>query len=234
MSADSYRPSSVRAIILGIIAFIILVSIFCGLAEVIKYAGAPFLIIPEKLGWIPEVNKDDVVTVNMNSKATQINFERTGDFVVYAYNYDLLVMTDELANANAIPWLKITNAQNGQSLPVDYVQKALTPFDSSHARGRPIFHFIVPEQGVYNIQFPGREVLIFFLPDQVTGNMGIILFCFVIQAVILAIPIGSIIRSRQLKQKAKLDEIRNLKTTSDEKFWQELKRQRNSQLGKPK
>jgi len=143
-----------------------------------------------------------------------------------------LVMTDELAQANAKPWMEITNSQNGQSLAVDYVQRALTPFDSSNARGRPIFHFIVPETGSYHIQYPGREVLIFFLPDQVTGNMGIILFCFVIQLIVLSIPIGTIIRNQQKKQKARLDEIRNLKTTSDEKFWEELKRQRNSQNGK--
>lgn len=232
MSADSYRPSSIRAIVLGIIAFIIILSIFCGLAEVIKSVGAPFLILPEKLGWIPDVSRDDVVTVNMENKAIQINFDRTGDFVVYAYNYDLLVMTDELAKANAIPWMKIENTQSGQQIAVDYIQRGLTPFDSSNARGRPIFHFIVPEKGNYRISYPSRQVLLYFLPDQVTGNMGIILFCFVIQVIILAIPVGTFFNARRKKQKAKLDEIRNLKKTSDEKFWQELKRQRNSQNDK--
>jgi len=234
MSPESYRPTSIRAIIFGIIAFIIVLSIFCGLSEVIKFVGSPFLILPEKLGWIPDVSKEDVVTVNMKDKSIQMIFDRTGNYVVYAYNYDLLMMTDELAKANAKPWLAIVNIQNGQNITPEYVQRGLTPFDSSLARGRPIFHFVVSESGTYQITYPSREVFIFFLPDQVTGNMGVILVSFIIQIVILGIPVWSVLNARHKKNQAKLDEIRNLKTTSDEKFWQELKRQRESQSGKTK
>ncbi len=234
MPSDSYRPSSARAIILGIIAFIILMAIICGLAEVLKFAGSPFLILPEKFGWIPDVSRKDVTAVDMQMNNIQLSFDRTGDYVVYAYDYDLLMVTDELARANANPWLKIINANDGNSIKPDFVQRALTPFDSSNARGRPIFHFVIPESGTYNISFPKRYAIIYFLPDQVTGRFGIIIFSFLLQITIIGIPLAALIRKQYRKRQAKLDEIRNLKKPTNDQFWQELKRQRESQRGSPK
>lgn len=234
MPSESYRPTSVRSILFGIIAFIIVLSIFCGLSEVVKFIGSPFLILPEQLGWIPEVSKEDVVSLNLKNRSSELTLERTGNYVIYAYNYDLLVMTDELAEAKAKPWLKITNSQSGQVVSVDYVSRALTPFDSSLARGRPIFHFVLAEAGRYQLNYPSRDVLIFILPDQVTGNMGVILFSFCVQALILGIPIGSYLKARRKKKQASLEAIRNLKRTSDDKFWQEVRRHRDSQREKMK
>lgn len=234
MPSDSYRPSSARAIILGIIAFAILLSIVCGLAEVVKLVGAPFLILPEKLGWIPEVSKSDVTAIDMQMKSIQLDLDRSGGYVVYAYDYDLLLVTDELARANAKPWLKVVNVASGQQITPEYVQRALIPFDSSLARGRPIFHFTVDSSGLYNISFPQRYTIISLLPDQLTGYLGIILFSFLLQVVLIGIPLTAFIHSRYKKKQAKLDEIRNLKRPNNEKFWEELRHQRELQRGKPK
>lgn len=234
MPSDSYRPSSARAIIFGIIAFSILMAIICGLAEVVKFAGSPFLILPEKLGWIPDVSRNDVTAVDMQMSSIQLSFDHSGDYVVYAYDYDLLLVTDELARANSNPWLKIVSTSDGKSIRPDFVQRALMPFDSSNARGRPIFHFVIPEPGLYTISFPKRYAVIYFLPDQVTGKIGIIIFSFLLQITIIGIPLAALLRKQYRKQQMKLDEIRNLKKPTDDKFWEELKRQRESQRGSSK
>ncbi|OJX37945.1 MAG: hypothetical protein BGO78_07835 [Chloroflexi bacterium 44-23] len=233
MSSETYRPSSIRAIIFGIIAFIILLTMICGLAEVVKFIGAPFLILPEKLGWIPDVSRKDVIPVDMQLNTIDLNLNRAGDYVVYAHDYDLLLVTDQLARANANPWLKVTSSTSGQSINLNYEQRPLIPFDSSLVRGRPIFHFAIETPGIYNFKFPKRFTVINVLPDQLTGNLGIILFSFFLQITIIGFPLAALIRGRRAKHKTKLDEIRNLKKPTNDQFWEELRRQREAQRNKP-
>lgn len=228
-SESSYRPSSARAIILGIIAFIILMAIICGLAEVLKFAGAPFLILPEKLGWIPDVSKADVVTISMEDSSALVDLKRTGNYVIYAKDIDILMMTEQLANSSGHPWIKITNTESGEMVEPDFVNRALIPFDSALARGRPIYQFSVTEPGTYQMTFPRRFVTLWILPDQLTGHLGVILFATLIQLAIIAIPVYGLINRGLRKQREKINEIRNLKKTSDEQFWNELHHKRDAQ-----
>ena len=232
MSTDSYHPTSARAILFGIIAFIILLSLICGLSEVIKAIGAPFMILPEAIGWIPDADRDDVVTINMKMSSIQTTFDHPGNYVVYGYEYDLLLITNELAKSNAKPWLQIQNIATSEKIIPDFVNRALIPFDSILVRGRPLFHFLITEPGDYKLSFPSRYETIFLLPDQLTGYMGIIIFSFFAQLFIIAIPLITIFRNMYLKKQNKLNEIRNLKRTSNEQFWQELDKKKSSSNGK--
>ena len=228
MSTDAYRPSSARAIIFGIIGFIILLAIVCGLSEVIKSLGTPFMVIPAELGWIPKVDRSDVVTIDMKMSSIQVNIDQPGNYVVYGYDYDLLLITSELAKSNAKPWLNIQNVVTSEKIIPDYTSRALLPFDSILVRGRPLFQFNISQPGEYLLTFPSRYATIFLLPDQVTGNIGIILFATLIQLTIIAIPLTAVLRNVFRKRRTKLDEIRNLKRTSNEQFWQELDRRKNT------
>ena len=228
MSTDSYRPSSARAIIFGIIGFIILLAIVCGLSEVIKSLGTPFMIIPAELGWIPKVNRNDVVTIDMQISSIRINIEKPGNFVVYGYDFDLLMLTDEMARSNAHPWLNIQNLATSEKITPEFNTRPLLPFDSILVRGRPLFQFSITQPGEYQLSFPRRYATIFLLPDQVTGNIGVILFATVIQLTIIAIPVLAFFRNIFRKKRARVDAIRNLKRTSNEQFWQELKRKKDS------
>jgi hypothetical protein len=228
MTTDGYRPSSARAIIFGIIGFIILLAIVCGLSEVIKSIGTPFMILPEELGWIPKVNRDDVVTIDMKMSSIRIPFERTGNYAVYGYDYDLLLLTDEMARSNAHPWLNIQNIATSEKINPEFTTRALLPFDSILVRGRPLFQFNISQPGEYQLSFPSRYATIFLLPDQVTGHLGVILFATVVQLSIIAIPITAFLRNIFRKKRARVAEIRNLKRTSNEQFWQELQRKNES------
>jgi hypothetical protein len=231
MSTDSYRPASVRAIIFGIIAFIILLTIICGLSEVIKGIGAPFMVLPEAIGWIPDADRKDVVTIDMQMASIQTTFDQTGNYTIYGYDYDLLLITDEMARSTGNPWLKIQNIANSEEITPEFISRPLIPFDSILVRGRPLFNFYISQPGDYQLVFPRRFATIFLLPDQVTGHLGIILFSFFAQLIIISIPIITIFRNIYLKKQVKLNEIRNLKRTSNEQFWQELDRKRDSNKG---
>ena len=208
MSTDAYRPSSARAIIFGIIGFIILLAIMFGLSEVIKSLGTPFMIIPEELGWIPKVNSSDVVTIDMKISSIRIHIEQPGNYVVYGYDYDLLLINSELAKSNAQPWLNIQNIATSEKIIPEFTNRALLPFDSILVRGRPLLRFTISQPGEYQLSFPSRYATIFLLPDQVTGNIGIILFATVVQITIIAIPLTAVLLNVFRKRRTKLDEIK--------------------------
>lgn len=228
MSADTYRPSSARAIIFGIIGFIILLAIVCGLSEVIKSLGTPFMILPEELGWIPKADRNDVVTIDMQMSSIRTTIEHPGNYVVYGYDYDLLLLTDEMARSNAHPWLNIQNVATSEKIIPEFNTRALLPFDSILVRGRPLFQFSISQAGEYQLSFPRRYATIFLLPDQVTGYIGVILFTTAIQLTIIAIPVMAFLRNVFRKKRARVDAIRNLKRTNDEQFWQELNRKKDA------
>lgn len=234
MQESSYRPSNIRSIILGIIAFTILLLTFCGLSEVIKAAGSPFLILPQQIGAIPKVTRADVQTYSMQDSPVQFNFQRTGEYAVYTNDIDLLMTTDQIIESNGNPWINIIEISNGQKLDVNFVSRGMFPFDSALAKGRPVFIFKITNPGIYQLSFPRRYATIFILPNNTFGYEGRILFFVIVQLLIIAYPIFLILRKMFRKRQAKISEIRGLKKKSDQEFWETLKQQRETQQGKPK
>ncbi|MAT41665.1 MAG: hypothetical protein CL609_04935 [Anaerolineaceae bacterium] len=233
MSETSYRPTSGRAIILGIIAFIILLSIFCGLSEVLKTVGSPFLLIPQQLNIIPKVTRADVMEFEMRQSPVEVQLERTGEYAVYTKDIDLLIITDQILEAQGNPWFNLIDQSTGEKLDVKFVKRGLIPFDSSLVKGRPVYIFDITHPGNYQFSFPRRYATIYVLPDNIVGNESTVFVFVVIQLVILAFPISYFIRKLIHKRQEKLSEIRNLKKTNDSQFWEELKKQKERQNGKP-
>ena len=81
--SDRYRSPKVYAIIFGVIAFTGLLMIVCFLSEAVKFVGAPFLFLPEKLGLIEVASREEVVKIEMSSGSTVLDFLRSGKYVVY-------------------------------------------------------------------------------------------------------------------------------------------------------
>lgn len=234
MSEASYRPTSGRAIILGITAFTILLGLICGLSEVLKTVGSPFLFIPQQLNIIPTVTRADVMEYEMRQSPVDVQLQRTGEYAVYTRDIDLLIITDQILEADGNPWFNIINQSSGEKVKVNFVHRGLIPFDSALAKGRPVYTFDIQNPGSYQFSFPRRYATIYVLPDNIVGNEGTVIFWAAIQLMILAFPISYGIRRLIKKRQAKIDEIRNLKKSKDSEFWTELKNQRERQQGKPK
>lgn len=234
MLKNAYRPTSGRAIILGIIAFIILISIFCGLAGVLKILGAPFMFLPQQFGFIPKVTRADVYSYEMRQSPVNETFDRVGEYAVYTGDIDLLLITDQLLAAEGNPWINVVNTNNGEKIPVDFVRRGLIPFDSPLADGRPVYIFEIKEPGTYQLSFPRRYATVFILPNNIVGYESPILVFTIIQLIILAYPISILIRKMIRKRQQKLAEIRGLKKSSDQEFWHTLDEQRQRQMGHTK
>jgi hypothetical protein len=170
----------------------------------------------------------------MRQSPVDVQLQRTGEYAVYTRDIDLLIITDQILEADGNPWFNIINQSSGEKVKVNFVHRGLIPFDSALAKGRPVYTFDIQNPGSYQFSFPRRYATIYVLPDNIVGNEGTVIFWAAIQLMILAFPISYGIRRLIKKRQAKIDEIRNLKKSKDSEFWTELKNQRERQQGKPK
>ena len=190
MSVQGYQPSNVRSILLGLIISAILLVMLCSLSSVVKFTGAALLFIPEKLGLVQQVSRDQVISFGSSSRQTKLVFSGPGTFALYTSDYDLLVATSSLESSNAKPWLVVTQDDTGKKINVNYVRRGLRPYDTPLASGRPIFTFDIPAQGTYTLVHPTGKAQAFLVPDYTTGNESLIVLLYAIQIAVVGYPLG--------------------------------------------
>ena len=226
--ANQYRSPKVYAIIFGVIAFTGLLMTVCFLSEAVKFVGAPFLFLPEKLGLIEVASREDVVKIEMSSGSTMLNFTRPGKYVVYTKDYDLLIISDSLRDVNenienvenVHSWLSVLSVENGETLPISHIHRGLMPFDSPLAQGRPVLYFEITTPGWYELKYSTRQALIYVLPDYTTGKEGTIYLIYVVEFALLLIPVWILYSGFSQRRKEKTQEIQNLKHIRGDGFWE--------------
>ncbi len=225
--SDQYRSPRVYAVLLGMIVFTLLLMVFCFLSETVKYIGAPFLFLPERLGLIEVASREEVVRIEMSSGSTVLDFERPGKYAVYTKDYDLLVITDSLrqANKNILnpedkhAWLTITSVDSGEPTLIGFFYRGLRPFDSPLARGRPILYFEIETPGQYQLQYSSRTAVFYIVPDYTTGKEGILYLIYLVEIGVLLIPVWILYSGYLQQKKEKTQEIQSLKQIRGDDFW---------------
>lgn len=173
----------------GILLLIAVLMSFCSLSDLVKLAGAPFLHIPDKLGLVRRVSRDEVSTISLDSSPTLLEIRTPGPYVVFAADYDLLNITNLLENAQALPWLTVESLATGERLAVSAVGRGLRPYDTSIVRGRPIYTFDIGAPGWYKLRHPLRHTTISILPDYTSGKETLVVLVTILQMIaIVAIP----------------------------------------------
>lgn len=226
MSASFYTRPTIRHILAGILAAI-LVLLFLGyLADVVKWIGAALLFIPARLGILQQASPEDILQIDFSLSPTAVAFPAAGQYALYTSNYDLLVITDALLESGGQPWLVITSPQ-GERLPVAFIERGLRPYDTPLARGRPIFTFHIPAAGVYTLTHPTRPMLtVYFVRDYVSGRES--LHGVLLSAEVLLIGGWvSLAVYRRFRQKERgFEALRREKRQQVEAFWQEQRRKK--------
>ena len=173
----------------GILLLIAVLMCLCSLSDVVKLAGAPFLYLPDKLGLVRQVSRDEVRTISLDTSPTLLEISTPGPYVVFAADYDLLNITNLLEDAQAPPWLTVESLATGERLAVSAVERGLRPYDTSIVRGRPIYTFAIYTPGWLKLSHPIRHTTISVLPDYTTGKETLIVLVTIIQMIgIVAIP----------------------------------------------
>jgi hypothetical protein len=113
MSGKTLQPSRVQNVVVGGLIVAALIMAFASFGELTKFAGSIFLFIPDKLGVIEQVSREEVLVLKLDPSATTEQFEITkpGRYVVYTNDIDLL-SSYQRNNTGSLPF-KIHRTNEG-------------------------------------------------------------------------------------------------------------------------
>ncbi|HSR48404.1 MAG TPA: hypothetical protein VLL77_10530 [Anaerolineales bacterium] len=180
---------TLRSIVVGILLGVVLVVVICSASSVVKWVGAPFLVVPRVLGILEPVRGNEIVTVPMGSPPTAVTFPRPDTYAIYIADVPLLETTNTMIDVDAAPWLVIQRADTGETIPVEYIDRGLIPFDEPRVPGRPVMRIEVPAAGTYVMVHPRRGFSFYLVPDRVSGKEALIVLLILAQLALLSIPL---------------------------------------------
>ncbi len=226
MSDQSYHPSKISPIVLGIILFVLFLMVLCSLPSLVKLAGYPFLWAPEQLGLLNVVHPNDVTVIHMGEGQNHtVTLTAPGWYQIYTNDSDLLQASDDLAVRSGKPWIN-ARSPSGSPASIRFIERGLRPYDSPFAKGRPVMAIYVDEPGQYNLRHPTKPSDFSIAPDYTTGNEFTIYFFYILQFGVLMIPVAYFVRKSQIKLSRRINSVKQLKRIQGEDFW---KRERTRQ-----
>jgi hypothetical protein len=184
MADQRYHHPRFRDMIIGGIAFAVLIGLLWNLPSVIKRVGDFFLYFPSQLGFVQRVTPKEISKI---TSPTLLEITKPGKYMVFMPPVAYLGEQGEVL-------LNITSHTTGEQIRIVLVERGLRPYDTPLAEGRPIFEFEIMEAGKYEITFANQLYddagIIAIVPDYTTGKEFVILFAYIIQIAILLIISG--------------------------------------------
>jgi len=240
MSSQHIKPSSFRQIIIAVIAAAFLLALLFVLPEATKYVGATLLFIPEQLGLIERVSREEIQRVSLLEAQPTIMLNQAGRYTVYSGDMNLLSAKVKAQE----PWLIVRLQSTGKKASVHLIERGLRPYDSPIVKGRPMFVFDAPEPGVYEItnrlvkigtESPGSFKLlnwsrdesgvISVVPDYTSGKETVITIAFVVEIGLIAGPLGFLCLKRYVQRRRTWKAIQDKKRRQGDAFWQTMKQE---------
>ncbi len=189
MFETTYRPATVRAILTGVIALMLLCVFSWSLGAVIKWVGAPFLLLPDALGLARQVQRQEIMPFDLNVSPNAVTLPAAGRYAIYIGAVEVLEVTDQIMASGADPWLSVKSLANGRAQPVEFIRRGMAPFDTPFAPGRPVMTFTVPAAGRYELTHMRRLATAAIVPDYVTGQESLLWTLYAVQlALVVGVP----------------------------------------------
>lgn len=200
LDGEAPQPT-IRSILAGIAAAILLFMAFFNLPLLFKSLGAVLGFLPDKLGLVQVVSSDEVINLDLSVSPSSINFTKPGDYLLYTNNYDLLVINDAVVEAQSDGWLTM-ESQDETPVPVHFISRGMALYDTIFAKGRPVATFTIASPGTYLVRHPTRYDTASIVPNYISGRENWIMFIYIAElAIILWIlwDIRGAIRERRRK-----------------------------------
>ncbi len=181
------RPT-LRSIFLGLLLAAVVLLAILHLDILIKSIGAAFMFLPDQIGTIEMVYPGNVHSVDFSDSPTHIDFSNPGYYLLYTNNYDLLVIHDSILESGGDPWLEVVTSES-KAATVEIINRGLILFDTPFAEGRPVLRVYIPSPGRYYLIHPTRSVSVYFVPDYLTGKVGLLNLLLFIQLTVFGFPL---------------------------------------------
>jgi hypothetical protein len=224
MTFSAPKAPRFRDMLLAILVLIVLVFAFINLGAVVKFVGAGLMVIPSTLGVVKQVGPQEVFAYDLQTSPTMVGIGQPGRYAVYAYDYDLLTVSDQLDLASAPPWITLKSQVTGEKAPVTFVKRGLRPYDTPLAKGRPVLSFVIARPGMYVMQHPTRPTVIYIVRDYVTGKEGLLAAVLLVEIGLVAIAVGVPFLRRYLARREARKRSQQEARQRAEAFWQREER----------
>ena len=199
---------------------VVLIFAFINLGAVVKFVGAGFMFIPSALGIVQRVSPQEVFVYDLSKSPTMVGISQPGRYAVYAYDYDLLTILDQLEQSGAAPWISLKSETTGEPVPVTFVSRGMRPYDTYLAKGRPVLSFVITRPGVYVMLHPAKQSTISIVRDYVTGHERALMLAYLVQIGLVVVPVGVVFLRRYLaRREARRTSQRETRERA-EAFWQ--------------
>jgi hypothetical protein len=200
--ATPFPPSPrIRDILLGMLIAAVCLGLLFSASSVVKWLGAPFLIIPRALGIIGTFAPYEIVELPLGSSPTGVTFPAAESYAVYVSDLRLLEVAAVISGSAAPPWLVLQREDTGESVPVEAIDRGLSPFDEPRVPGRPIYRFTIEEPGTYAVSHPHSVSSAYLVPDRITGKESRLAVAALIQLALLAVPVLWVFLPRYMERR---------------------------------
>lgn len=203
MADQNYQPPQFRNIVIGSIAFIALVGLFCNIASVIKRVGDVFIYIPAQLGLVQRITPEEIIPID---SPTMIETLQPGSYMIYRSTFG-----SALVNERDEILFNIRSQTSAEQIKIVRVGRGLRPYDTPFAEGRPVLEFVIPAADQYEITFEGHPSELGYgvtlVPDYTTGKELTISLVYIFQIVILLILLGIVFYPRYQRYRARIQRI---------------------------
>jgi hypothetical protein len=221
MANQGYKQPGVLAIIGGVVLFVLMIGLVCSLSTTVKTLGRTLLLLPSELGILDVPNAQSIMRLDLTSTPVIARFPQAGTYLVFTSNYDLLSISMQMESSAGSVWFHVSDAQTGQSSPVEYVTRGLMPYDTPLADGRPVMRFTIDKPGLYQLRFPTPPgASLFFVPDTTTGKEWLIWLIYLCEVgLIVGLP-GWIYFRGWRRAADDLSAMRQAQREKADRFWE--------------
>jgi hypothetical protein len=233
VAGSTGRTPRIRDIVFALVALVVLLFAFINLGVVVKLVGAGLMVIPSTLGIVQRVSPQEVFSFDLSKSPTDVGIGRPGRYAVYAYDYDLLMMSDQHEQSGGAPWITLKSQVTGEAVPVTFVSRGMRAYDTPLAKGRPVLSFVIDRPGVYVMLHPAKPVTISIVRDYVTGKERMLTLAFLAQIAVVVIPLMFLYTRRYLIRRSARRTAQRQRRAESDAFWGE-QAQKNQTWRKPK
>jgi hypothetical protein len=234
-------PIPWKGVIAATVVTLLLILLFI-VPGAVKAAGVPFLFIPEKLGLIERVSREEVQRVSLLEASPTVQIDAPGRYHVYSSDVNLLIAKESAEE----PWLGVHRCSTGQAVPVDFVESGLRPYDSPIVKGRPLFVFDAPVPGAYGFSHALNEIdveprifemllrqprdgdgILSVVPAYTRGKETAITFFILLEIGLIVGPVGFVYLRQHLQRRRAWKAVQDEKRQQSDDFWQAMMREKN-------
>lgn len=219
-SNEIFRRPSIRSCLLGsVVGLIVSVAFWLALVTfpyIANILAMPFLLIPDQLGLVKRVAREDVIGITVPI-SHEFELAESGKYFIFSTN--LLPASNRVL---------IRQQGTDQDIEVPYILDGTNPYGPSVVEGRPIFAFEVEQAGVYELYLQNLpdsaepEYRLSIVPDVIAKNRTILAISFVLHMGVVGLAGGSIYYRRN---KERMHRERRAKREKREAFEEWMRKQ---------